>query len=292
MINNSTGSNDDRLRYLNDALYGYDIILVQEHWLLSNNLKRIKTALQVFTGIANSGVDEAKCVLERRPYGSCAILWRTGLTQLIKPIQVESLSKRICSIILTLNDYRLLIICAYFPTYPGSAVYSGADLDIILSDIEDILQNVNCDGIVLGGDLNSDFSHHSGFVNNINMFMNNHDLQSLWNIFNVDYTYRHTDGVSTSTIDHFIVSNSAFNKCCRGCVTHIMDNTSNHSVINLSVEMNSFVPHNVEYEKTVTSKIDWYKASSHDINLYECNINSKLPGVIRSENTHNCGNTL
>ncbi len=69
---------------------------------------------------------------------------------------------------------------------------------------------MNCDGIALCGDLNSDFSRHSGFVNNINMSMNNHDLQSLWNMFNVDYTYRHTDEVSTSTIDHFIVSNRVF----------------------------------------------------------------------------------
>ncbi len=62
MSYNSTGSNDDRLRYLNDASYGHDIILVQEHWLLSNNLKRIKTAVKVFTGFTN--VDEAKIVLE------------------------------------------------------------------------------------------------------------------------------------------------------------------------------------------------------------------------------------
>ncbi len=91
MSYNSTGSKDDRLIYLNDASYGHDIILVQEHWLLSNNLKRIKTAVQGFTGIANC-IDDDKCVLEGRPYGVCAILWRTGLTQLIKPIQVESLS--------------------------------------------------------------------------------------------------------------------------------------------------------------------------------------------------------
>ncbi len=82
--------------------------------------------------------------------------------------------------------------------------------------------------------------------------------------------------VSTSTIDHFIVSNRVFNKCCSGGVTHSVDNTSNHSVINMSLEMNTFVPHNVECEKTVTSKIAWYKASSH-INI---NINSKLPDVI------------
>ncbi len=110
-----------------------------------------------------------------------------------------------------------------------------AYLDIILSDIDDILQNMNCDGIALGGDLNSDFSRHSGFVNNINMFINNHDLQSLWNMFNVDYTYRHTNAVSTSTIDHFIVSNRVFNQCCSGGVTHSVDSTSNHSVINMSL---------------------------------------------------------
>ncbi len=33
-------------------------------------------------------------------------------------------------------------------------MYTGADLDIILSDIDDISQNVNYNGIVLGGDLN------------------------------------------------------------------------------------------------------------------------------------------
>ncbi len=79
------------------------LVHVHEHWLLSNNLKRIKTAVQGFTGIANSGVDEAKCVLEGRSYGGCGILWRTGLTQLIKPILEESLSKRFYSVVLTLN---------------------------------------------------------------------------------------------------------------------------------------------------------------------------------------------
>ncbi len=78
------------------------------------------------------------------------------------------------------------------------------------------------------------------------MFMNNHDLQSLWNMFYVDYTYRHTDGVRTSTIDHFIVSNRVFNKCCSGGVTHSVDNTSNHCVTNMCLEMNTFVPYNVE----------------------------------------------
>ncbi len=131
MSYNSTGSNDHQMRYLNDASYGYDIILVQEHWLLSNNLKRIKTAVQGFTGIANSCVDEDKCVLEGRPYGGCTILWRTGLTKLIKPILVESLSIRICSIILTLNDYKLI----------ATSEINAADIFRSMKGIKDIVNS-------------------------------------------------------------------------------------------------------------------------------------------------------
>ena len=113
-----------------------------------------------------------------------------------------------------------------FPTDPESAVYRGADLDI-----NDVLLNVNCNGIVLGGDMNSDFSRDTGFVQHVNTFMRNHRLQSLWDHFHVDHTYRHTDGISTSTIDHFMVSNSVYNECDITGVVHNVDNTSNQCYI-------------------------------------------------------------
>ncbi len=56
-----TGCSDDKLKYLNDQSLKCDIILVQEHWLLSNNLKRNKNGVVNFTGIANSGVDDTQC---------------------------------------------------------------------------------------------------------------------------------------------------------------------------------------------------------------------------------------
>ncbi len=60
----------------------------------------------------------------------------------------------------------------------------------------------------------------------------------------------------------------------------------------MSVEQNTFILHNVECEQKVTSKITWYKASSHDINFYKCNVDFKLNDVVLSDNTINCGNTL
>ncbi len=119
---NSTGFNDDKLKYLNDQSLECDIILVQEHWLLSNNLKRIINGVVNFTGIANSGMDEIQCILPGRPYGGCAILWNKEISQ--NKVQVKSLSKRVCCIMLTLhNNYKLLIICAYFPNDPGTVRY-------------------------------------------------------------------------------------------------------------------------------------------------------------------------
>ncbi len=48
----------------------------------------------------------------------------------------------------------------------------------------------------------------------------------------MDYTHLNTDGISTSTIDNFIVSGNILLQICenRG-VTHSVDNLSNHSII-------------------------------------------------------------
>ncbi len=86
---NSTGCNDDKLRYLNASSKSCDIIFVQEHWLLKDNLHKIKCGIDDFTGIANSGVDENQMVLQGRPYGGCAILYHSLLQFKQTPYQGE-----------------------------------------------------------------------------------------------------------------------------------------------------------------------------------------------------------
>ena len=129
---NSTGFNDDKQNYLKTiALESQcDFILTQEHRQTSDNLHKIKSAMPGFIGIACSGIDKMQNILMGRPYGGCSILWCSGLTHMVKTIQVESLSRRLCSVIVTLNNYKLILICVYFPTDPGSADYNGAGLDI------------------------------------------------------------------------------------------------------------------------------------------------------------------
>ncbi len=104
---------------------GFDIILVQEHWLLSNNVKRIKNGVVNFTGIANSGMDDIQCLLSGRPYGGRAILLNKKLCNRIGPVHIKSLSKCICNIMLTLHtNEKLLIIFTNHSTNPGTMIYN------------------------------------------------------------------------------------------------------------------------------------------------------------------------
>lgn len=288
---NSTGCNDDKLNYLNAASSDCDIILVQEHWLLSNNLQRIKAGVKGFTGIANSGVDETQVILTGRPYGGCAILWRHEFSPLITPVQVDSLSRRLCSAVLHLTDYRILILCAYFPTDPGTAVYNGADLDVILSDIIDVILNVHCDAIILGGDLNYDTSRNTGFAKSVKSFISGLNLSTLWCKHTVDYTYTHTDGISTSTIDHFMVSNNILNDCESGGVVHSVDNTSNHSLTYMVLNLGQPIDVNTPSYYSAKPKLAWYKASAQDIEGFRECIDFNLQNVMLDDNTILCQDT-
>ncbi len=63
------------------------------------------------------------------------------------------------------------------------------------------------------------------------MFMRNTGLNPLGSKYYVDYTHLHTDGISTSTIDHFMVSANILQIWENGGVTHSVNNLSNHSII-------------------------------------------------------------
>ena len=71
-----------------------------------------------------------------------------------------------------------------------------------MAEIESILDSSSYDDCVLGGDLNFDKRRDSGFVAAVSEFMDKIGLLSVWDKFPVDFTHMHTDGKSTSILDH------------------------------------------------------------------------------------------
>ena len=269
-----------------------DIILIQEHWLLEQQLHRVVSVLPEFTGTAVSGVDEQRSVLRGRPYGGCAVLWRETLTEFIEPCNLTNISRRICGCTIKLPDYNMLLLCVYFPTDNQAGSASLTELDVMIHDIEYFIENTNCDKVLIGGDLNCDFARHTHFVERIQEFTISCNLNIVFKSFEIDYTHIHTDGVSTSKIDHFLSSASCELK--NAFTLHHVDNTSRHSAIFLHISCPSFslqpsreTP--VQQESTPLPRPAWYKASGNDIVNYKDVLNAKLSHVSLPHEIRECG---
>ena len=59
-----------------------DICFIQEHWLLSDQLNKVRDVSPDFLSVGVSGVD-CSALLEGRPYGGCSILYRKSLVPFI-----------------------------------------------------------------------------------------------------------------------------------------------------------------------------------------------------------------
>ena len=89
-----------------------DILFLQEHWLSEPQL-HIFGSIDPdyhYTAVSGFGNDS---VLSGRPYGECAIMWRSSLQATVCPVSVNS--RRICAIRVSTLEWNVLFICGYLP---------------------------------------------------------------------------------------------------------------------------------------------------------------------------------
>jgi exonuclease III len=118
--------------FVRTLLSSYDILFLQEHWLSDGQLPLLGDLDDNFkyTGVSGFGNRE---VLSGRPYGGCAILWRSSLTFNVKFLFVSS--RRISAIKLSSDHYNLLLINVYMPF---------EDNDCNVNEFSDVLIDVEC----------------------------------------------------------------------------------------------------------------------------------------------------
>ena len=76
----------------------------------------------------------------------------------------------------------------------------------MLGELTRIIETTDYDDIVWNGDLNWHPSRNTGFSKEVKRFVDRTGLVPVWKIYPVDYTHIHTDMVSTSVLDHFLVT--------------------------------------------------------------------------------------
>jgi len=85
---NCWGFNKDKAQFVTNLMSQYDALLLQEHWLSDGQMSQLSLNANI-SYLGMSGFDDRN-VLGGRPYGGCAILWRSNLDFPVTPIQCDS----------------------------------------------------------------------------------------------------------------------------------------------------------------------------------------------------------
>ena len=144
-----------------------------------------------------------------------------------------------------------------------------------MTEIESILDNNDFDDCVWQGDLNWEMSRSSGFSSCMRQFLEKVGLVSIWEHYPVNYTHIHTDMVSTSTLDHFVVNERLLSVVEDAGVLHLGDNLSRHSPIMLKLNLGS-LPVLRRVQTSSPRRPAWYKAEQLHRDNFTSSVMDKL----------------
>ena len=104
----------------------YDLIFLQEHWLLKQDLYKLDMIDSNFKSNGLSSMDQKSesGILVGRPFGGVGCLWRKNLSNSISMIQSNASHGRLISINLKFGSLDIIITNTYFPYYKHSMDYN------------------------------------------------------------------------------------------------------------------------------------------------------------------------
>lgn len=130
-----------RLEYINKLAAVNDFLFLQEHWMLSEQINTFERKVNNMHVHGVSGMNELE-LLEGRPYGGCAILWKKTLICKITPVELES--KRLCAVHVSDDSgLDLLMRNVYLPCDTN---YGNAYLDVLTELSQVAKQFASSDG--------------------------------------------------------------------------------------------------------------------------------------------------
>ena len=184
----------------------YDIILLQEHWLLPNELNCLNNVHCDFISVGRPAIDISNKLLVGRSYGGTAILYRRNLAKYISPVSTQD--PRISAVVFNTNIGPMLLCCVYMPVDYG-------DFDCVesytatCSVIDSLISEVDAVHVVIAGDFNCQpgsrfFDTLTHLATDNNLTFTDIDHLSTGEVF----TYCNDAGSRVSWIDHVLCSAS------------------------------------------------------------------------------------
>ena len=140
-------------------------------------------------------------VSKGRGKGGLATIWKRELSKYVSQVKCENF--RLQATKFDFPDRKMLFINCYFPCDTRNENNDNAELISTLSDIRILIEQENCQHVLLSGDLNSHFSRNNTFTNIIKSLFEDLNLNIIWqnpdeNIKMIDYTFCSKNGNNLS----------------------------------------------------------------------------------------------
>ena len=210
---------------------------------------------------------------------------RGGLVQLaerglaVPRARVAARSPRIQAQKLTFPSCQVLWINTYFPCDPQQQDFDATELIQTLSEVEAIVTSAGDCEVVWAADLNYDMSRDNMFTRTVAAALRRLGLASVWEGRPIDYTHTHTDGVSKSVIDHFVVSPRLLGLVDDCGPVHRGDNLSRHAPILLSLRLGELPRRQAVAQPRPPRMPAWGRATEEELADYTAALHQRLLAV-------------
>lgn len=224
----------------------HDIVLIQEHWLLPDNVYLVNSFSKDYSAYAVSGcldIDEYAST-GGRPPGGIGFMWRKSMSKNVCVVGVDDLH-RVMAIEVRGLSYKLVIIGVYFPYFVNNDEYDSTVLQCVgfIESILDSYLNVSDCKFMLLGDFNFDCDKLANCtrLSSMKHLVMEYDFCICDNLGsnNVGYTYQNEALGHCSYIDHIFVSKNDVELISQYKVIDSGMNLSDHNPISCCV--NNFI---------------------------------------------------
>lgn len=271
--------------FVKTLLLSCDILFLQEHWLSDDQLSSLGEldGNFTFTGVSGFGNRE---ILSGRPYGGCAILWRSSLKFSIDFLSVRS--RRVAAIKLSNEHSNFLLVNVYMPFEDGNC--NADEFSDVLFSVECLLaDHIDCHYLI-GGDFNVDFTRSTMHTALLRSFLDTHNLLCASDFVgaNIDFTYQF-NMLRFSLIDNFLLSPFLFHNILKHVdVIHDINNMSDHEPIKIELCV-SVARIDVPYIADLgLQKVSWAKATESHIIDYHNELANRLKSIVLPLDTLTC----
>lgn len=269
--------------YIRELCFNYDIIALQETWLLPEELGYLHSISDDFACTGTSAVDTTAGILRGRPFGGVAILWRKSAFNAVSVIPCNN--PRVCAIEIVLKETSVLVFNAYMPT---DEVCNLVEYTDCLSSVSAIIDSSNIESCYILGDFNA---HPTGrFYAELLDFCREFE----WNCVDTDllglnsntYTFVSDAHGTRRWLDHCVVTKAARDSVVNVRVIYDVFWSDHYPlVIECLFDKISHKQRNVKYTE---NKVVWGERSSEQIQCYTMACHDRLRFIDFLEDFRNC----